>query len=383
MKKIKLRFYITHFQPIYTGAGKSLEKLINALDKNKFEIEVLTSCKKGLKKIEKRDGFIIIRVGNGFFLKSGYLSALGKLDFSFFSFWYNLTHLNFDIINFIGVGKISLPSIITAKLLKKPIVNKSTAAGDDDPIKLSKDLIGKFIINLLSKNTAHWVISKEIYDNSIHFTNWSKDSFFLITNPVRIHFVSYTELKKENILHKNKKIKFLFVGVLNKRKGVDILFNIWKKNKPNAELILCGPIGKDESINSQIESLLDYDINYLGELDRNQVIDQYLKADYFIFPSKREGMPNVVLESMSFGLPVIANKIEGVTDFLLEDNRGILIKDNNINEWERVINNLILNNEKLEKEAFAAYNWVVKNSSFEAVGKKMEEMYIKLLKNEF
>ena len=381
-KKINIRYFVGHYQPIYTGAGKSLEKLINALDKDKFNIEIITAYKKGLKRKEQKDGYTITRLGRGFFNDYGYLNALGKINFSMAAAFYNLTHQKYDILKFIGVGQVALFSILIAKLLRKPIINKITAVGDDDPEKLSKTFIGRFLIKLLNKNAMHWVISKEIYDKCIQFTNWKKENLYLITNVVKIPFNTYDLLLKQR--KKTAKVKtknFLFIGVLDKRKGVDILLKLWNELNPNATLTLCGPFGLDEAINKKLKENKNKKIILLGELTKEQIQIQYLKADYFIFPSNREGLPNVILESMAYGLPIITNKINGVTNFLIGENneRGILIEDNDFKKWSETINNIVENNINLENKAKNAYYWVSKNSSYEVVGNKMQKMYQELV----
>jgi len=386
-KTINIRVIISHFQPIYTGAGKSLEKLMEALKTNgyNYKFEIITAYKKGLPKTENKGNFKIIRLGHGFFNKNGYLNNLGKLDFALSAAWYNLINKNYDILKLIGAGKTNLTSIIINKFYKKPLVNKITGVGDDDPKKLNNTILGKFIIKLLKKNTAHWIISKEIYDLAILYTNWNNDSLFLITNPVNVLCKDYKKLenKKKELKKNEEKMKFLFVGVLDKRKGVDILLEVWDKLNRDATLILCGPLGKDMDLNENLNKNLNKNIKILGELSREELKTQYLSADYFIFPSKREGLPNVLLESMSFGLPIIANNITGVTDFLLGNNeRGININNNKVEEWINVISKIIEEKNYNKKMSKKAYEWVVKNSSYEAVGNQINNMYLKLLNNE-
>jgi len=379
--KINIRYFVGHYQPIYTGAGKSLEKLLFALDKNEFNLEIITAYKKGLKRREQKDGYTIRRLGNGFFNDFGYLNTFGKIDFSIAAAFYNLFNRKYDILKFIGVGQVAFFSVLVAKLLRKPIINKTTAVGDDDPKKLSQSFIGRILIKLLNKNTSHWVISQEIYTNSIKYTNWKPENLYLITNVVKVPFNNY-ELLLEQRGKTNELKNFLFVGVLNKRKGLHILIKLWNELKINATLTLCGPFGQDEDINQLLKQNKNNNIKILGELNKNEIRIQYLKANYFIFPSNREGLPNVVLESMSLGLPIIANNIEGVTDFLLGNNeeRGIVIKNNNFDIWKNTIANIINQDKELTSQAENAFNWVIKNSSYQAVSKQMKNMYQQVVK---
>jgi len=380
-KKIIVRFCIVHYEPIYTGAGLSLAKLINSLDKNKISVEVLTAHREGLLRVEKKNNYKIIRIGRGIFNSDGYLSKLGKLYFSFSSAWYNLLNPNFSILKFIGIGHIFLPSIIVAKILNRPIVNKFTATGDDGPKKLSITFLGRFIIKLLNKNAAHWVISKEIYYQCKQYTNWENENLFLITNPVKVNYPTYEILKKNRVFKRDNLKTFLFVGMLNRRKGVDILLKIWETNKINAKLVLCGPRGFDDKINRRLDNLINDNIIEMGMVDHRNLDEYYLSSDYLIFPTRMEGLPNVVLESMSFGLPIIANNLDGVTNYLLGDKneRGLLISGNKISLWVSTIIELINTDNKLEREAKLAFEWVREHSSYSAVGRDSYLMYQYLL----
>ena len=238
------------------------------------------------------------------------------------------------------MGYVSLTSILVAKLLGKPIINKTTAVGDDDPKKLSESFIGRILIKLMNNNSAHWVISREIFTNCILYTDWKAENIYLITNAVKVPFKDYDLLLEQRRKSLSTNIKsFLFVGVLDKRKGVDILMAIWNKLNPDAILKLCGPLGQDQDLNKLLLENKNKSIQILGELDTDEVRNMYLESDYFIFPSNREGLPNVILESMSLGIPIIANNIKVVTDFLLGENmeRGILIQENDFNSWVNTI----------------------------------------------
>ena len=63
-------------------------------------------------------------------------------------------------------------------MLNRPIVNKFTAIDDDGPRKLKSTHIGRLIIWLLKSNTAHWVISKQLYEECISCTPGKKRIFF-------------------------------------------------------------------------------------------------------------------------------------------------------------------------------------------------------------
>lgn len=56
--------------------------------------------------------------------------------------------------------------------------------------------------------------------------------------------------------------------------------------------------------------------------------DYYRAADLFILPSQNEGLPNVVLEAMSCGLPCVVTRISGTTDLIDHEATGMLFTVN-------------------------------------------------------
>ena len=61
-------------------------------------------------------------------------------------------------------------------------------------------------------------------------------------------------------------------------------------------------------------------------------LEFYQAADVFLLPSLEEGLPTVLLEAMSSGLPCIATRIGGVTDVLQNEREGLMITPGSIEE---------------------------------------------------
>jgi glycosyltransferase involved in cell wall biosynthesis len=104
----------------------------------------------------------------------------------------------------------------------------------------------------------------------------------------------------------------LFVGRLERRKGLDLLLTAWAEmiRRPALpRLLLVGP-GNVEGWMAQVRTLgLENRITFLG--GREDVACLYRAADLFVFPSRSEGCPNAVLEAMASGLPVVATDVAG------------------------------------------------------------------------
>ena len=66
-------------------------------------------------------------------------------------------------------------------------------------------------------------------------------------------------------------------------------------------------------------------ITFAGWCDRAAIAERYRQADLFVFPSRDEGMPNVVLEAMASGLPIVATAIAGNEELVREGVNGHLV----------------------------------------------------------
>ena len=66
-------------------------------------------------------------------------------------------------------------------------------------------------------------------------------------------------------------------------------------------------------------------IIFTGQIPSAAVREQYLRADIFVLNSKNEGCPNTVLEAMSYGLPVVATRVGGVTEIIETGKSGVIV----------------------------------------------------------
>ncbi len=116
----------------------------------------------------------------------------------------------------------------------------------------------------------------------------------------------------------NDRRLLLFVGRLHPQKGLDWLLGLTPQlfeRMPNHELVLVGDGPQRAELQSMAERLGVADrVRLLGW--RADARDLMAAADLLILPSRWEGMPNVVLEAMASGLPVVATRAAGVVELL-------------------------------------------------------------------
>lgn len=117
-------------------------------------------------------------------------------------------------------------------------------------------------------------------------------------------------------------VRLLFVSRLVKRKGLQYLIPALARLKTGGRAFHLTVIGdgpaRDELTALVQSHCLEAEVTMLGAVAHADLPAHYREADLFVLPSLNEGMPNVVLEAMASGLPVLLTDVPGA-DELVED----------------------------------------------------------------
>jgi len=149
----------------------------------------------------------------------------------------------------------------------------------------------------------------------------------IIPNPVDIDHIETLSRRYENPFGKSK-YNFLAVGSLTSQKGFDILISAMEsiaKEHIDAHLSILGdgPL-KKELKGSIFQKGLSNFISICGF--RDNPYPYFYHADRFVLSSRYEGLPNVILESLALGTPVIALDNPGcLRDIVKNDKQGVLV----------------------------------------------------------
>lgn len=118
-----------------------------------------------------------------------------------------------------------------------------------------------------------------------------------------------------------------FVGRINVDKGIEVLLpaldQVWEMH-PQVRLLLVGPIESGHGLSAHTLHRLYEDprICYVGKQADMPLF--YAAMDFLVLPSFREGLPYVLLEAASMGVPIIASEISGCTDLIKDGQSGLL-----------------------------------------------------------
>lgn len=180
----------------------------------------------------------------------------------------------------------------------------------------------------------------------------------------------------------------VFVGSIFPRKGVDTLVAAWHAvagQYPRARLILVGSRHEDQAKHQPFRDRVDHlvatspapeRVTFTGAV---QNVEEYLRAaDLFVFPSEREGMPNVVPEAMATGLPCILTPFHGLPEEFGEPGREYRLVPRQAEALSEAILDLLGNQEAREMLGKRARVWAQQQMDVEKSLDRFAALYREL-----
>jgi len=167
----------------------------------------------------------------------------------------------------------------------------------------------------------------------------------------------------------------LFVGRLIKMKGVEYLISAAKDLIPlysNLKLVIVGDGDAREEYGRMASSIKE---NVIFTGYRSDAYRFMCAADIVVLPSLCEGCPNIVLEAMACGTPVIASRAGAVPDIIENDRTGIIIEPKDLEGLKRALVQLIENLELARKMGEQGRERIENCFTWDAICKKLENFY--------
>jgi len=264
----------------------------------------------------------------------------------------------YDVVHVVSESWVCAFALFWARTLGRSAIYESSLVGQDD-LPAIMHAAGRVKVKywLLTRAHAYVAISPRLY-NLFRTAGIRDDRLYLIGNSVQtdvfcpIDECSKTKLRKRLGLPEDGPT-ILFVGGIVKRKGADLLPEIFRRvlrDFPVATLLLVGKeqwSAQSEGVGTLIRrELHDYiaagQVIIAGTVGN---VHEYMQAsDVFLFPSRREGFGTVLAEAMACGLPAVVRNIEGITSYILKDGvDGIIVSGDDTASYADGIIRLFLN----------------------------------------
>lgn len=165
-------------------------------------------------------------------------------------------------------------------------------------------------------------LSSEIKSSLSTLLPFAREKIVLLPNAIQLPTFVRTQSKNTVPL-------ILSVGRLDRQKNPELLIVALGELARSGQVftaILVGDGPLREVLAHQIrQEKLEGIVTLARHLPHGQVLELYKKADIFVSTSRWEGSPNVILEALSYGLPVVATSVGGTPDVITNEKQGLLI----------------------------------------------------------
>jgi len=179
------------------------------------------------------------------------------------------------------------------------------------------------------------------------------------------------------------KLNILFVGRLEKRKGVNYLLEAYKQVKgeiSNSRLIIVGPGTRlRKKYKKQVMRNGLKDVVFVGYVPYEELPRYYKTADIFCAPATGwESFGIILLEAMAVGKPVIASNVEGYATLVTHGVEGLLVPPKDKEKLAQALISL-MRDEALRQQMGAKGILKAENYAWERIAQRVLDYYIRVL----
>lgn len=286
-----------------------------------------------------------------------------------------LKSTRYDLVHFCSSASISLVrDILAARIAKRYNVPSvfHFRFGRIPELFEKRNWEQKLIHKLISLADKIIVIDQSSYNTLI---KEGYNNIELLPNPLT---PEVNRIIKENTHIKRNKYQILFAGHVVKTKGVFELIEACK-GIPNIKLKMIGYVNDD--MRSKLLEVVGENNSWLeiaGELSYESTIIEMLSCGLFVLPTYTEGFPNVILESMACGCPIIASSVGAIPEMLdikSNDSCGVCIEPKNVKQLKEAIVKFIDDENLALRYGERAKGRVNEKYTMDVVWKQMVEIW--------
>ncbi|KHN54688.1 glycosyltransferase family 4 protein [Pectobacterium fontis] len=179
-------------------------------------------------------------------------------------------------------------------------------------------LFSDYIVTLTEKDKSYWIS---------YFGSWLKSNIVNIPNPVSFEELRYSSSEKTKTI--------LSIGRLNEQKGFDMLIEAWRsvaEKHPDWILNIIGDGDEEKNLKNLVKKY-DLEKNISIKSFNPDIEYEYRNAKFYCLSSRYEGLPMVLLEAQSYGIPIISFDCDtGPSDIIEHGYNGFIVKNGDIDQ---------------------------------------------------
>lgn len=189
-----------------------------------------------------------------------------------------------------------------------------------------------------------------------------------------------SEIREQAQVLEGQKVA-VFVGRVTGDKGINELIRAMKE-VAGVKLFLIGPMEPElDPLAADTEEEIEKNPNIIWFGFQADVRPYLMSADFLVFPSYREGFPNVPLQAGALGLPCIVSNINGCNEIIEEEQNGLIIPAKDKNALVEAMSRMIHDTEIFGAMQQKARPMVVNRYDRRVIWKALEEEYTSLTKD--
>lgn len=188
-----------------------------------------------------------------------------------------------------------------------------------------------------------------------------------------------TERFRPTVRRNGPELRIASVGRLSFEKRHDRVLRLMARLKQagasNVKLTIAGagPLRDELQREAQRLDLLPETVEFAGALEDTAAL--YRRADLLVLSSDWEGTPNVVLEAMACGLPVIASRVGGVPELIRDGENGYLFDPSNEEAFFQEVMKVVSDADLRTRVGIRARGYIKDRHSFERLSGNLESVY--------
>jgi glycosyltransferase involved in cell wall biosynthesis len=329
---LSLRILIANYEfpPVGGGASKVSYELAKKLVAKGHEVIVLTSRFGDLSRVEKRDGIVIHRVSS--WRKGIHDSGLRGAFTYLFAALPVLRRIlkteRVDVVHYFFGLPTGLLSLYSHGITRKPYI--ISLRGSDVPL-YDRDSSKLMLLHGITRSLSHriWRGASSVFAVSHGLRELAEESFPDVSVEVIHNGVDVIDGKSAIAgAREGSPLKLLCVSRLIPRKGIsDLLEALARSEDLDYVLKVAGEGPSDAALVRLAAELGIADrVQFIGYKSAQELNHYYVEADAFVLPTRSDAFANVILEAMAAGLPVIATRVGGVGEAVLDGETGILVE---------------------------------------------------------
>lgn len=246
----------------------------------------------------------------------------------------------------------------------------------------------RFIYKRIEKNASYNYTDILLFQNKDEYNISKREGFDKNTKLEYIgNAISFDEFS--DVLEKEKKfnntINVLCVARLEPIKNHMMIFLAMKELNERGIHINLRLVGEgfwEKRLKKFVkDNNIDKQINFLGTMDRKEVIQEIFNADISVLTSLKEGKPRFLMESSLVGTPIVATDVVGTRELVFDNKNGFLVKLNDYNSLTEKIEFLLTNREEWERISKEARKIAYENYNEDNIIEKLKKIYIREVEN--